>query len=277
MRLAICAKRPMTLLTLTVTYAQPGTKDDIHWTLVLQDIPPRSLHPTLPTTITMGVSYIKLLGALIWFTLSYLQQVSASALPIESHNPPGLFPPSLDSHRENFIEDDGLKVSQVVTYLLRQLALQPDIRFRQALLVGIFLRVSPGDPPSNNIADFHSIGCIFLYGGDAPPSGKSNAFAIGNQWPEHWEEWNNQVVPRLIPADFEAIQWQKSQALMSVEKADYLLKAAGYIQRYRGVVMLKLAKRPLGYCFSKVDDLRNVNVDVSTGRVSEVRDCSVSM
>ncbi|KAI4281273.1 MAG: hypothetical protein L6R38_003831 [Xanthoria sp. 2 TBL-2021] len=217
--------------------------------------------------------------ALTWFMFSftYLQQVSAFALSIESHNPPILLTHNPDSSRGNVGGGNRLTVGQVVTHLLRQLAARSDVRFRNAQLSAVFLRVSPGDQPSNNIADFRSIGCIFLYGGDAPPAGKSNAFTIVNQWPEQWDDWKNQVVPRSIPAALEEIPWQKTQALMSVEKAGYLLKAAGYVQRYRGVVMLKLADRSLGYCFSQVDGLRNLNVDVWTGRISEVRDCSVNL
>ncbi|KAL8734706.1 MAG: hypothetical protein Q9166_001362 [cf. Caloplaca sp. 2 TL-2023] len=199
-------------------------------------------------------------------------------MPIEIQKLPTLSPPSLGldaGHSLNGFND--LTVSRVASNLLRQLALQPDVRFRQAILADSFLRVSPGDAPSNNIADFRSIGCIFLWGGPEPPAGKSNAFAIENQWPEHWDQWKNQVVPRMALTDVGEIQWQKSQALMTVQKAEYLLKAAGYPQRYHGVVILKLGDRPLVYCFSKVDGLRNVNVDIATGRVSEVLDSTVSL
>ncbi|KAL8848507.1 MAG: hypothetical protein Q9221_006466 [Calogaya cf. arnoldii] len=202
----------------------------------------------------------------------------AFASPVKPDNPPILFPPIPNPSGGNGGGDRGPTSGLVVTHLVRQLASQSDIRFREARLSAVFLRVSPGDQASNNIADFRSIGCLFLYGGDAPPTGKSNAFSIMNRWPEQWDEWSNKVLPRSIqgPALGE-IEWQKTQALMSVEKADYLLKAAGYVQRYRGVVILKLANRPLGYCFSKVDNLRNLNVDLLTGSVSEVRDCSVSL
>lgn len=224
---------------------------------------------------TMGWFFL----ALTWFLslFSYLQQASAFALAIESHNPPILLLPTLDPSWGPVGGHNGPTVGQVVSQLLRQLASLADIRFRNAQMSAVFLRVSPGDQPSNNIADFRSIGCIFLYGGDAPPAGKSNGFAVVNQWPEQWDEWQNRVVPRLVPAAFEEIPWQKTQTLMSVEKADYLLKAAGHVQRYRGIVMLKLADKPLGYCFSGLDGIRNLSVDVRSGRISEVRDCSVNL
>lgn len=209
--------------------------------------------------------------------LSYLHQVSALALPIKPQTSPTITGPRLSLNGGHANGGNDVTVSQIVTSLLRELALRPDVRFRQAILVGVFLRVSPGDSPSNNINDFQSLGCAFLYGGPPPPRGKSNAFTIANQWPEHWEQWKNQVVPRVLPAGLEEIPWQKIQGLMSVKRADYLLKSAGYSQRYRGVVLLQLVNKPPAYCFSDVDDLRNVNVDISTGKVSEVRECTVSL
>ncbi|KAL9001376.1 MAG: hypothetical protein Q9169_000267 [Polycauliona sp. 2 TL-2023] len=225
----------------------------------------------------MGLSYTRFLCALTSFILLHLRQLSVLASPIEVHNPSTLISPIGDLYWGNGETSNESGVGQAIINLLRQLEMRSDVRFRTAELAGVFLRVSPGEQPSNNIADFRSIGCLFLYGGDAPPMGKFNGFAVVNQWPEHWGEWNHQVAPRLVPTALEEIPWQKTQTRMSVQKADYLLKAAGYVQRYRGVVMLKLANRPLGYCFSQVDDLRNLNVDIWTGRVSEVRECSVSL
>ncbi|KAL8672764.1 MAG: hypothetical protein Q9168_002790 [Polycauliona sp. 1 TL-2023] len=220
----------------------------------------------------MGVPFFGVFYALAWLVLSCLRPLSVLASPIEPHDPLTLIPNPIPG---NSVTGAGPTVGQIVTNLLRQLEMRSDIRFRNANLVRVFLRVSPGNQPSNNIADFHSIGCLFLYGGDIPPVGKPSGFAVLNQWPEQWDQWTNQVAPRLIPAALEEIRWQKTQALMSVQMADYLLKAAGHVQRYRGVVILKQANRPLGYCFSQVDDLPNLNVDVLTGRISEVPECSV--
>ncbi|KAL8679725.1 MAG: hypothetical protein Q9186_003997 [Xanthomendoza sp. 1 TL-2023] len=222
----------------------------------------------------MGLSHLRLIYLWTLSLLPYLHPVWTLALPIEQQKSPSISSPRL-SFSGGYT--NGVTVTQIVTTLLDHLAEQQDIRFQYARLLGVYLRVSPGTSPSNNIADFQSIGCFFLYGGPARQPGKSNAFTIANQWPEHWEQWGNQVVPRLAPAELGEILWEEVRGVMDVRRADSLLKIAGYPERYRGVVLLKLGSRPLGYCFSGVDDLRDINVDVATGKVSEVRECKISL
>ncbi|KAL8812530.1 MAG: hypothetical protein Q9223_001012 [Gallowayella weberi] len=222
----------------------------------------------------MGVSHLKFIYFWTLSLISYLHPVSTLALPIEQQKSATI---TLQGFGFNGGHANGETVTQVVTSLLDQLAQQQDIRFQHARLLGVYLRASPGTSPSNNIADFQSIGCSFLYGGPAPQPGKSNAFTVANQWPEHWDQWDNQVIPRVAPAEFGEIPWEKSQRVMNVRRADHLLKSAGHPERYRGVVLLKLGRRPLGYCFSGVDDLRDINVDVATGKVSVVRGCTISL
>ncbi|KAL8946557.1 MAG: hypothetical protein Q9222_007064 [Ikaeria aurantiellina] len=131
--------------------------------------------------------------------------------------------------------------------LIRNLDSRREPFFNQATLQAVYLAVNQAQQPSPHIAEFRSIYCTFAAAGHIHERGHTG-FAIENQFPLHWDRWQNPI-PNQASPDFGELQWLEIQATMSVERADELLKGEGHGGAYYEVVVVEFGDRPVGYCF----------------------------
>lgn len=187
-------------------------------------------------------------ASIFFLLLSYrLHPTLTLALPIDPQSPTTNLLQLSPSH--NLSASNELSVEQNVGNLLRYLATHEDRDLNQAKMLSVILRVDDIDPSlltaSDDIASFRKIDCIFRYG--SVPRG----FVVENRWPDHWDRWKAPVtgIPhqRLLP-----VSWHTISTRMSVEWADVVLKRR-HRGRYRAVVLLQPAGRPLGWCFDSVE------------------------
>ncbi|KAL8715877.1 MAG: hypothetical protein Q9220_000544 [cf. Caloplaca sp. 1 TL-2023] len=212
------------------------------------------------------ISYIFILATLLHF-----HRASSDGLPAPSRE---LMPSSirnLDPRASRF--DVIISLSTNIENLVRTLNLRQERFFNQASLQAVYLAVNQGQQPSGRIAEFRHIYCTFAAGGNIPEGGVSG-FAVENQFPLHWDRWQDPTVNEASP-HFEELQWMDIQALMSIERADQLLKAAGHTGPYYEIVIVQYEHRPLGYCFiMEHAPMPDWLVAVETGEVFQVPACT---
>ncbi|KAL8681799.1 MAG: hypothetical protein Q9186_002114 [Xanthomendoza sp. 1 TL-2023] len=180
---------------------------------------------------------------------------------------------------------DSLRtVGTAIDNLLHSLAAKEDIRFRQAALVSVNLYVNDQFSPygldrSRNIRAFRSIVTFFHIGGPEPAPPTRDGICVRNQFPHPWEQWHAPFFVGDIPGRRErglhALAWEQVWEQMSITRADYLLKRAGYLGKYGQVSLIHLTDRPVGWCFDFYHPLMGqvvsaVNVEVLTGRVVDL-------
>lgn len=179
------------------------------------------------------------------------------------------------------------RVEHIITNLLRWTETQPNIRYPEASLILVEMRVnrpSQADPTmSSNFQDFRYIQCTFRYRGPPSPPWGSEILTFENRWPQHWEQWD--FTPRVSSdrMDVEevdhlrAFNFDAAVRRMSGEWADQLLKSQGYRGRYGHVYLVQSGGWPLGWCFDEyergLDELIAVSVVIATGEVTEVETC----
>ena len=173
----------------------------------------------------------------------------------------------------------NLTVESVIQTAIDHLHRSPDPAFKDFALIGGELAPQAfGTGPlrlSANISDFHSISLFILL------AGKPDIYILENRYPEHWDQWRftNPTRGALIlghssitPSSKEkGISWRLVQEKMPVEKADRLLKAAGFRGRYLSVELDHLPKAHLRWLFREIEISGKphsyVGVDILTGEV----------
>ena len=217
---------------------------------------------------------------LILLIFFYSHQAATFALPALPQNGQSLginvnSPPSTNNNDLTVTKT----VETVVQDLLRWTRAQPDPSLRQASLLAIRMTVDhspdPLDPTlSDDINRFKRFGCLFRYGGSA----LNDVFAMQNQWPQHWDQWDlSQHRFPEMGSNLRAFGLEAAARRLSVEWADQLLKASGCRGPYGEVVLAQIGRRPLGWCFSYIEiepDERGARlVVVATGQILTVEHC----
>ena len=165
-------------------------------------------------------------------------------------------------------------LSQNIEAEVEYLARNPRIELSEAKLVLVF--VVSRRARSSNIADFQQISLAFRTGGPPVPYGLDKYFFVSNLPPRRWSEW---TPPRFHSGATALdtnrdIAWSRVQTSMSIQRADTLLKAAGYRGDFTAVQIAETRHEPLGFCFHELEVLpgfyRAVIVDVLTGMVREL-------
>ncbi|KAL8668759.1 MAG: hypothetical protein Q9224_007778, partial [Gallowayella concinna] len=172
-----------------------------------------------------------------------VRQTSALALSIHSSNQTDKS--HIRPHLPLSKPAPNLQVQQTVgtaiDNLLHSLAAKEDIRFRQAALVSVNLYVNDQFSPygldrSRNIRAFRSIVTFFHIGGPEPAPPARDGICVRNQFPHPWEQWHAPFFVGDIPGRRErglhALAWEQVWEQMSITRADYLLKRAGYLGKY---------------------------------------------
>lgn len=173
------------------------------------------------------------------------------------------------------------RVEHVIGALIRWARAQQDVRFREATLRLVGLRVDNNpqflNPTmSSHIRHFRRFSCLFHYGGPPSPPGEPEGFEIQNRWPHHWNQWNLRPVPQtgMIFDELHTINFEQVARRLSVDWADQLLKAHGYRGRYGEVLLVQLSHTPLGWCFGFLElggDVRGAKlVTIATGEIIDV-------
>ncbi|KAL8805387.1 MAG: hypothetical protein Q9182_001953, partial [Xanthomendoza sp. 2 TL-2023] len=190
----------------------------------------------------MAISYLNFPLISLFFLLCWFRQSSGHALPL---NPPNLTDQPLVQPNHN-ISTPALNLqaqktlSDAIDNLLHLLAAQEDIRFRDAALVSLNLYVndqfSPYGPDrSRNPRAFRSLVTFFHIGGPEPAAPTPDGVCVRNQFPQQWDQWHNPFFVGDIPgreAGLHPFDWEQVWARMSLARADYLLKRAGYLGKY---------------------------------------------
>ena len=184
---------------------------------------------------------------------------------------------------------NAIPIGQNVQNLVDILTADPDIRYRESMMVTCYIAVDHGDhdpehfhdyPLSSNIGDFRDIRCIFLTGGPMPDE-RRPLFQVENKWPLYWDQWGPPGESFYWPFEVQPFSWRKSVSYMSAERANRLLKAHGHRGPYALVSLGKTTAHPDGvWCFLNVQipdpdggGQRTYIVDVHTGQVEETRYC----
>ncbi|KAL8937102.1 MAG: hypothetical protein Q9211_003853 [Gyalolechia sp. 1 TL-2023] len=173
-----------------------------------------------------------------------------------------------------------------IATLLRTLAFSPEPELNQAELLGFVLTAGGRVPHlqrSSHLGTFRRITVFFYAGGITPTTPVSQQyFAVGNDFPRHWDAWGNPKFYEFPPmwlVDREFVQWARVSALMPIWGADQLLKKAGFRGEYEKVFLHQMKERALQYCFGGLGagpEARQVVVEVLTGEVKEVDyDCAL--
>ncbi|KAL8755326.1 MAG: hypothetical protein Q9199_003723 [Rusavskia elegans] len=173
------------------------------------------------------------------------------------------------------------RVENVIEALIRWMRSQQDIRYCQATLRLVGLRVDNNpqflNPTmSSDIRRFRRLGCLFRYGGPPAPPGEPDGFEIQNQWPQHWNQWNLRPIaqPGMLFDELHTISFEQAARRLSVDWADHLLKAHGFRGRYGEVLLVQLSNTPLGWCFGFLElggDVRGGKlVTIATGEIIDV-------
>ncbi|KAL8898561.1 MAG: hypothetical protein Q9207_006637 [Kuettlingeria erythrocarpa] len=186
---------------------------------------------------------------------------------------------------------DDAAIDRTVGNLLRALAGNPNIRYREAALLSVSFtvdRVEDTHLPtadrtlSSNIGDFRDIECLFRYGGLPPQGAGDILFTVKNQFPLHWDQWSP---PQYFPG-FTIItpfNWDHVTQRMSIGMADALLKASGQRGRYAGVTLAKPSgfQGPLSWCFHGVKNWRgkqtDFRVDILSRKITRVDRCGLDL
>ncbi|KAL8929541.1 MAG: hypothetical protein Q9208_001210 [Pyrenodesmia sp. 3 TL-2023] len=227
----------------------------------------------------MKASHSRLALILLFLCLLSIHQASSHALPANPQIPAVRPLPQLG---------DAAAIERTVDNLVRALAVDPDIRYREAVMITIAFAVDriEDDIPeadrtfSSNISDFRDIVCIFRYGGPPPHSPNDAEFSVKNQFPLHWDQW---FPPQPSPwrGFASPFSWDLMTRRMGIGMADALLKASGQTGRYVGVALKRLdfafMQIPVAWCFHRVETRRgertNFRVDVLSRQVTRVDSC----
>ncbi|KAL8856951.1 MAG: hypothetical protein Q9178_006446 [Gyalolechia marmorata] len=213
--------------------------------------------------------------ALVLLVLGLLSihQASSHALAANPQVPAVRFLPQLG---------DAAAIDRAVGNLLRSLAVNPNILYREAALLGVGFAVDRIDQDlpmadrtlSSNIGDFRDIVCLFRYGGPPPQTD----FRVKDMFPLHWDQWGPPQYSPGISLNT-PFNWNHTTQRMSIGMADALLKASGRRGRYIGVTLRKLnvARVPLSWCFHGVEirrgKQRDFRVNVLSRQVTQVDQC----
>ncbi|KAL8924244.1 MAG: hypothetical protein Q9172_002784 [Xanthocarpia lactea] len=231
------------------------------------------------TERTMEVSHPRLALTLLFLGLLSIHQASSHALPANPQVPAVRFLPQLG-------DAAAAAIDRAVSNLIRSLAVNPNIRYREAALLGVGFAVDriEQDLPmadrtlSSNIGDFRDIVCLFRYGGTPPHDPDDTDFRVRNMFPLHWDQW---APPQYSPGISlnTPFNWNLATQRMSIGTADALLKASGQRGRYIGVTLRKLnvGQVPLSWCFHGVETRRgkqkDFRVNVLSRQVIQVDQC----
>ncbi|KAI4242364.1 MAG: hypothetical protein L6R40_004093 [Gallowayella cf. fulva] len=218
---------------------------------------------------------------LLLLILLFVHYTSSRNLPILPFRTSGTVRIPHVNHSSNLTSNDDLTINTNVGDLLHVLASHSlPTQINQAKLLGLSVTAGTGAPRprSANIKDFRSIRTVFIAGGinhETPL--QQQYFEIRNSFPDHWDRWGEakfyELPPLIWLQDRRPLYWERIQSLMTIERADKLIKEAGYRQEYDLVMLNEMERRPLQYCFQGLwpgPDVRNVVVEVVTGLVKEV-------
>ncbi|KAI4173819.1 MAG: hypothetical protein LQ346_008341 [Caloplaca aetnensis] len=226
----------------------------------------------------MEAAHPRLALILLFLCLLSIHQASSHTLPASPQVPAVKPLPQLG---------DAAAIDRTVGNLIRALAVNPNIRYREAALLGVGFAVDriedehlPDDDRtySSNIGDFRDIICLFRYGGPPPQHPDDTEFRVKNRFPLHWDQWSppqySPGISFIVP-----FNWDHVTQRMSIGTADALLKASGQRGRYAGVTLTKLsvAHVPLSWCFHGVENWRgrrtDFRVNVLSRQVTQVERC----
>lgn len=227
----------------------------------------------------MEASRPRLALILLFLGLLSIHQASSHALPANPQVPAVRFLPQLG-------DAAAAAIDRAVSNLIRSLAVNPNIRYREAALLGVGFAVDRIDEDlpdakrtlSSNIGDFRDIVCLFRSGGPPPQYMDDTDFRVKNQFPLHWDQWlpPQYSLGKSMNVPF---NWSLATQRMSIGRADALLKASGQRGRYSGVTLRKanLARVPLSWCFHGVETRRgrqkDFRVNVLSRQVIQVDQC----
>lgn len=234
----------------------------------------------MSTESIVEASYLQFALILLCLFLSSVHQASSHALPANPPNTPSK--PSFQNH-------NSITIDQNIGTLVRTLAKSPDIRYREASMVAVYLAVEHVEDIegveditfSSNIGDFRDMLCLFRYGGPQPLRPERSLFKVKNRWPVHWEQWAHPEPYHVYSENLAPFRWQDASRRMSVEWADVLLKSNGHRGRYGFVFLARTETEelsgPLAWCFGAVETPEGPRVfwvEVNTGQVLEVPFCT---
>ncbi|KAI4233224.1 MAG: hypothetical protein L6R40_007147 [Gallowayella cf. fulva] len=244
----------------------------------------------------MAPTYLNLSLVYLFFLLSCSHHAFGLALPDDSPNPASKSDilPSLDLNETISNLQAQPTVGDAISNLLRAMQAEEDLRYRGAALVNIHLKVTKQDGNfqptlSRNIRDFRCISAFFHVGGLDPAARAPDGIAVENQYPEHWDQWREPVFEREVPGRERGLyrmNWELIWSKMSIGRADYLLKRAGYVGKYGEVTLMQLAGRPIGWCFDfyhpviRRNRVSAINVEVFSGNVVDLGErlrCTVTI
>lgn len=220
---------------------------------------------------------------------SVIRLVSSHAFPANPQSPPSL--PSLSLQNQNF-----LSITQNIQNLVNILAADESFAYSHSTMLSCELAVEfyeHGEGPhdlyhSSNISHFRDTKCVFRYGGEIIDE-RFSRFVVQNKFPE-WNQWALPA-PYIVQKpehlwDTLPFAWSEVETLMSVERADQLLKADGHepaeqwIGQYDMVYLTKRTAHDLGWCFVHVigdypdtSASHNYLVLVHTGKVEQTIFC----
>lgn len=206
----------------------------------------------------------------------YLFSLASSATPQTQPGSPSLQVPNTRA------------VERIIQNLISSMNRSPDIHYREAKLINVMLFTSFVDfahpeiepPPSNNIQDFYSVGCLFR---DENPQRAPTAdleFWVQNRWPSQWQRWSiAQDTHVTSPTAYRSFSWSQAISQMPIGVADRLIKAQGHRGRYSWVALLDFRAPPyqLMWCFKDVegpgyrpgDEKKDIAVVVGSGEIIE--------
>ncbi|KAL8655886.1 MAG: hypothetical protein Q9226_002859 [Calogaya cf. arnoldii] len=177
-------------------------------------------------------------------------------------------------------QSNELPTDQNIANYLQYLASAPTTHFNRAKLILVLYGaggIAPHRVRSTDINAHRSLRLIFRSGDFSPTlPPRLTYFRSRNDFPDHPDSWCasdfDQHPPLIWLEDKHEINFAEVQDLLPVERADALLKEAGYDGAYTLVHLYDTDTRPLQYCFEGILPWPrgNVVVEVRTGVVKEV-------
>ena len=185
---------------------------------------------------------------------------------------------SLPANLSAAIQANEFNLAESVQRLLRYLLRSQDRRLSRSSLLRVQL-YGPDNAPSNwgsrNVHDFRRITATFTDIFAVPlVSGERPIFWMGNYYdrPNVWRapQWDGEDWDDTDPSHW--LLWSEVMSIMDLDRADRLLKGAGYTRR---ITSIEIANHgPLAWCF-EVDAEQPgyflvIRIAVHTGEIDEV-------
>ena len=186
----------------------------------------------------------------IVFALAYTFMASSHAVPYQPS-----ISDSIVQQPSNTSAPNEPTLAENVVNLLAQLPYSPDIRVRKAALCVIYLTLLPHTQfTTTNPHDLRLILAMFRPYRPERTRRPSVRDVFTHQNLDHgdWAAWHSRRWAVVTERHWERaheMQWAALQRMMSIDEADWLLKAAGHRDPFYAIEIGRLDADPVGYCF----------------------------